>query len=71
MGKRARAVTATPEYYAAMIAVAAYYKAEQRGFAPGYEVSDWLEAEREFSADAAAKPDKASSKRKKSARNGD
>jgi len=26
---------------------AAYYRAEQRGFAPGYEVEDWLAAERE------------------------
>ena len=32
----------------AMIAERAYYKAEQRGFAPGFEMSDWLEAEREL-----------------------
>ena len=31
----------------AEIARLAYLKAERRGFAPGYEVSDWLEAERE------------------------
>jgi sterol desaturase/sphingolipid hydroxylase (fatty acid hydroxylase superfamily) len=31
----------------AMIAEAAYYKAEKRGFNPGYEVLDWLEAKRE------------------------
>jgi hypothetical protein len=30
------------------IARSAYYRAEQRGFAPGYEVEDWLEAEREL-----------------------
>ncbi|HYE37672.1 DUF2934 domain-containing protein [Methylocaldum sp.] len=30
------------------IAEAAYYRAERRGFAPGYEVEDWLEAEREI-----------------------
>lgn len=30
------------------IAVAAYYRAERRGFAPGGEVDDWLEAEREL-----------------------
>ena len=30
-----------------MIAEAAYFKAENRGFAPGFEVQDWLEAERE------------------------
>lgn len=27
------------------IAVAAYFRAEQRGFAPGNEMSDWLDAE--------------------------
>lgn len=32
----------------AMIAEAAYYKAERRGFAPGYEEEDWFEAEREI-----------------------
>ena len=29
----------------AMIAVAAYYLAEQRGFAPGNDLADWLHAE--------------------------
>lgn len=29
------------------IAEIAYYKAERRGFAPGYELEDWLEAEQE------------------------
>jgi hypothetical protein len=29
------------------IAKAAYYKAERRGFAPGFEMQDWLDAERE------------------------
>jgi len=28
----------------------AYRRAEQRGFAPGFEVEDWLEAEREVDA---------------------
>jgi len=28
-----------------LIAEAAYYRAEQRGFAPGNEMSDWLQAE--------------------------
>lgn len=32
------------------IAEAAYYKAEKRGFAPGYEMQDWLDAEREIKA---------------------
>jgi hypothetical protein len=30
------------------IAEAAYYKARARGFEPGYEESDWLEAEQEY-----------------------
>jgi hypothetical protein len=32
------------------IAEAAYLRAEQRGFEPGHEVDDWLEAEREVDA---------------------
>jgi len=32
----------------AKIAELAYYKAENRGFAPGYELEDWLAAEQEF-----------------------
>jgi sterol desaturase/sphingolipid hydroxylase (fatty acid hydroxylase superfamily) len=32
----------------AMIAEAAYYKAEKRSFSPGYELYDWLEAKREI-----------------------
>jgi hypothetical protein len=28
-----------------MIAEAAYYRAERRGFEPGHEIEDWLEAE--------------------------
>lgn len=34
------------------IAVIAYYKAESRGFEPGYELQDWLEAEAETAAEA-------------------
>jgi hypothetical protein len=30
------------------IAEAAYFRAERRGFAPGYEIEDWLEAEKEI-----------------------
>jgi hypothetical protein len=30
-----------------MIAIAAYHKSEQRGFAPGGESQDWAEAEKE------------------------
>lgn len=32
-----------------MVAKDAYFKAEKRGFADGYEVQDWLEAEHEVS----------------------
>ncbi|MGE5319663.1 MAG: DUF2934 domain-containing protein [Hyphomicrobiaceae bacterium] len=31
------------------IAIAAYHRAEKRGFAPGYEMQDWLDAEAEIS----------------------
>lgn len=37
------------------IAEAAYYKAQRRGFAPGGENEDWLEAELEV--DAESSPD--------------
>jgi hypothetical protein len=30
------------------IAEAAYYRAEKRGFTPGHEIEDWLEAEKEI-----------------------
>jgi hypothetical protein len=30
-----------------LIATAAYFRAQQRGFAPGYEEDDWLQAEAE------------------------
>jgi hypothetical protein len=33
-----------------MVAEAAYYRAEQRGFAPGRELEDWLAAEIELDA---------------------
>lgn len=32
----------------AMISEAAYYRAEKRGFAPGMEADDWLQAETEI-----------------------
>jgi hypothetical protein len=36
----------------AMIAEAAYYRAERRGFAPGFELEDWLLSESELAAQA-------------------
>ena len=38
------------------VAERAYFKAERRGFAPGYELEDWLAAEREVAALLAALP---------------
>lgn len=38
------------------IATAAYYRATQRGFAPGYELEDWLAAEQEIDADGVEPP---------------
>jgi hypothetical protein len=35
------------EEFRAQVAEAAYYLAEQRGFSPGYEERDWLQAETE------------------------
>jgi hypothetical protein len=34
-----------PEVRRLMIAEAAYYRAESRGFEPGHDLEDWLEAE--------------------------
>jgi hypothetical protein len=31
-----------------MVAVNSYYRAEKRGFEPGYGMDDWLEAEKEI-----------------------
>ncbi len=35
-------------YAEARIAELAYFKAEERGFEPGHELDDWLEAERAY-----------------------
>jgi len=40
-----------PQQRAALIARAAYFRAMHRGFAPGYEVADWLAAEAEVDAE--------------------
>jgi len=42
------ATAASPQFLERMIAEAAYYRAEKRGFAPGDAYRDWLEAEREI-----------------------
>jgi hypothetical protein len=48
-----RAVTRPPASFdpwsarEALVATAAYYRAERRGFRPGHELEDWLAAERD------------------------
>jgi hypothetical protein len=42
-----------PEDVRRRIEMQAYFKAKARGFAPGYELQDWLEAEREVRHQAA------------------
>jgi hypothetical protein len=44
----ATATEIQPEDRREAIARAAYYRAEKRGFVPGHEKEDWLEAEREL-----------------------
>jgi hypothetical protein len=39
-----------------MVRMAAYFRAERRGFAPGYEIEDWLAAEAEVTGRTAAAP---------------
>ncbi len=43
-------VTVTSDVRRAMIAEAAYLRAERRGFVPGFEDDDWLTAEKEVDA---------------------
>ncbi|HKY02834.1 MAG TPA: DUF2934 domain-containing protein [Burkholderiales bacterium] len=43
-----RTATASPEELGRMISEAAYYRAEKRGFEPGYEMEDWIAAEIEL-----------------------
>ena len=39
---------ASPEEIRQLIAQAAYYRAKQRGFEPGHELEDWVQAESEI-----------------------
>jgi hypothetical protein len=45
---RTQSISITSEERWKMIAIAAYHKAENRGFAPGGELQDWAEAEQEI-----------------------
>jgi microsomal dipeptidase-like Zn-dependent dipeptidase len=42
------AAMVTPAERHEMVAVAAYFRAESRGFTPGGALQDWLEAERDI-----------------------
>lgn len=57
------ATQVTAEQRWRMIADAAFYRAERRGFAPGGEVNDWLEAEAEIEV-LLAGPNSGNSKRR-------
>ncbi len=46
--RRSRSSTANPSGREQMIAIAAYFRAEHRGFQPGNELEDWLESEAEI-----------------------
>lgn len=39
----------TPDELRKLISEAAYYRAKQRGFQPGHELDDWIQAEAEVS----------------------
>jgi hypothetical protein len=43
-----RTVPIDPDKFREMVAERAYCKAEKRGFIPGHEMEDWLEAEQEI-----------------------
>ena len=46
-GGQAHSAPGSREERERRIAIAAYLRAERRGFAPGFELEDWLEAERD------------------------
>jgi len=62
------AASAAPVDRDEMVRVAAYFRALRRGFAPGYEVADWLDAQAEvdqiMGTAAAPKPRKAPAKKR-------
>lgn len=52
---RGKSGLVTPEERNRLIAEAAYYKAEKRAFAQGWELGDWIEAEAEIDAQLGAR----------------
>lgn len=65
MAKKTPAATAALPEFDALVAERAYFKSEKRGFAPGFEIEDWLEAEAELGKPAKPKAKKRSGKTKK------
>lgn len=43
-----RVIETKDDGHQCQIALGAYFKAERRGFAPGHELDDWLEAEHDI-----------------------
>jgi hypothetical protein len=50
------AAPSVPADRESLVRMAAYLRAERRGFAPGYEIEDWLAAEAEVDARKSARP---------------
>ncbi|HZO03455.1 MAG TPA: DUF2934 domain-containing protein [Burkholderiales bacterium] len=48
-------VDVSPEELRKLISEAAYYRAKQRGFEPGHELEDWIQAEAEVMRRVAAR----------------
>jgi hypothetical protein len=48
----------SPEEVRKLVSEAAYYRAKQRGFAPGHEVEDWIQAEAEVMRRIGGRPDR-------------
>jgi hypothetical protein len=46
----------SPEELRKLISEAAYYRAKQRGFAPGHELEDWIQAEAEVMRRVVSRP---------------
>ncbi len=55
-GKPAVARVSDPARRHAMIAEAAYYCAQRRGFAPGHELEDWVQAEAQIARSGSEAP---------------
>jgi hypothetical protein len=51
-----KAAASAPADRESLVRMAAYLRAERRGFAPGYEIEDWLAAEAEVNERQEAKP---------------